>query len=74
MLVFILLYHLFTDMAYQAFREHGFPTYYGENKTAWQADITEAGLIFAFCIVAASFYIILPGIRGKEVGTHMYNL
>ena len=54
-------------MAYQAFRSHGFPTFYDENKTAWQADILESGLIFAFCIVAASFFIILPGIRGKEV-------
>ncbi|XP_052769782.1 dual oxidase maturation factor 1-like isoform X2 [Mya arenaria] len=53
-------------MAYQAFRTNGAPTYYDANPTAWQADILEAGLIFAFCIVAVSFYIILPGIRGKE--------
>lgn len=53
-------------MAYQAFRENGFPTFYAENKTAWQADLIEAGLIFAFCILAFSFYVILPGIRGKE--------
>lgn len=53
-------------MAYQAFRENGFPTFYSENKTAWQADILEAGFIFAFCILAFSFYVILPGIRGKE--------
>ena len=54
-------------MAYQAFRENGFPTFYSENKTAWQADILEAGFIFAFCILAFSFFVILPGIRGKEV-------
>ena len=61
------------SMAYQAFRENGFPTFYGESKTAWQADILEAGLIFAFCILASSFYVILPGIRGKEVSIqHLY--
>jgi len=54
-------------MAYQAFRENGGPTFYDANPTAWKADVLESGLIFAFCILAASFYIILPGIRGKEV-------
>ncbi|XP_052265458.1 dual oxidase maturation factor 1-like [Dreissena polymorpha] len=53
-------------MAFQAFRTNGAPTYYDANPTPWQADVLEAGLIFAFCIVAFSFYIILPGIRGKE--------
>lgn len=51
---------------YQAFRENGAPTYYAPNQTPWVADILEAGLIFAFCILAFSFYVILPGIRGKE--------
>ncbi|XP_053392446.1 dual oxidase maturation factor 1-like isoform X2 [Mercenaria mercenaria] len=53
-------------MAYQAFRTNGAPTYYDENPTPWQADILESGLIFAFVILAVSFYVILPGIRGKE--------
>ena len=52
---------------YDAFRENGFPTYYGEVKTAWQADILEAGLIFAFCILALAFFAILPGVQGKQV-------
>lgn len=51
---------------YDAFRENGFPTYYGEVKTAWQADILEAGLIFAFCILALAFFAILPGVQGKQ--------
>lgn len=53
-------------MAYQAFRENGAPTYYDANPTPWQADILESGLIFAFVILAVSFFVILPGIRGKE--------
>ncbi|KAL4239492.1 regulation of thyroid hormone proteinration [Mactra antiquata] len=53
-------------MAYQAFRENGVPTYYDANPTPWLADILESGLIFAFVILAASFYAVLPGIRGKE--------
>ncbi|XP_060567555.1 dual oxidase maturation factor 1-like isoform X2 [Ruditapes philippinarum] len=53
-------------MAYQAFRENGAPTWYDANPTAWQADILESGLIFAFVILAVSFFVILPGIRGKE--------
>ena len=52
---------------YDAFRANGFPTFYGEVKTAWQADIIEAGLIFAFCILALAFFAILPGIHGKQV-------
>ncbi|KAK3608266.1 hypothetical protein CHS0354_007294 [Potamilus streckersoni] len=51
---------------YSAFRTNGGPTVYPEIKTAWQADILGSGLIFAFCIVAVSFVIIIPGIRGKE--------
>ena len=33
------------------------------------ADILESGLIYAFVILAFSFFIILPGIRGKEVNS-----
>lgn len=51
---------------FDAFRVNGGPTIYPPLKTAWQADILESGLIFAFCILAFSFYIILPGVRGKE--------
>ncbi|XP_021359872.1 dual oxidase maturation factor 1-like [Mizuhopecten yessoensis] len=51
---------------YDAFRENGAPTYYGPNQTAFMTDVLEAGLIFAFIILAISFYVVLPGIRGKE--------
>lgn len=56
-------------MAYEAFRKNGEPTYYDANPTPWQADILESGFIFAFVILAFSFYVILPGIRGKEVNS-----
>ena len=52
---------------YDAFRSNGFPTYYGEVKTAWQGDIVEAGIVFAFCILALAFLSILPGFHGKQV-------
>ena len=52
---------------YDGFRSNGFPTYYGEVKTAWQADIVEAGIIFSFCILAVAFFSIMPGFHGKQV-------
>jgi len=55
------------DGIFNAFRTNGAPTYYGPNQTAWEADILEAGFIFAFVILAVSFFVVLPGIRGKEV-------
>ncbi|KAL3875859.1 hypothetical protein ACJMK2_033770 [Sinanodonta woodiana] len=51
---------------YSAFRTNGGPTVYPGIRTTWQADIIESGLIYAFCIVAVSFIIIIPGIRGKQ--------
>ncbi|KAL3875856.1 hypothetical protein ACJMK2_033767 [Sinanodonta woodiana] len=51
---------------YSAFRTNGGPTLYPEIKTAWQADILGSGLIYAFCILAVSFIVIIPGIKGKE--------
>ncbi|XP_071793939.1 dual oxidase maturation factor 1-like isoform X1 [Asterias amurensis] len=51
---------------YSALREGGAQTQYGPNKTAVTADVTEAGFIFAFIIIALSFFIILPGIRGSQ--------
>lgn len=56
-----------SDVYFAAFRFKGFwPTVYGENKTAADVDVLESGIIFAFAILAFSFYIILPGIRGAE--------
>lgn len=51
---------------YDAFRSNGAPTYYEPNQTPFAADVLESGLIFAFAILAASFFAVLPGIRGKE--------
>jgi len=52
---------------FDAFRTNGAPTYYGPNQTPVTADVLEAGLIFAFVILAISFFCVLPGIRGREV-------
>ncbi|XP_041362682.1 dual oxidase maturation factor 1-like isoform X2 [Gigantopelta aegis] len=51
---------------YTAFRKNGSPTFYGSLKTPFEADLIESGLIFCFVILAFSFFIVLPGIRGKE--------
>ncbi|XP_022096990.1 dual oxidase maturation factor 1-like [Acanthaster planci] len=51
---------------YSAFRNPGVPAIYGPNKTAVTADVTFAGFLFAFIIVAISFLIILPGIRRRN--------
>ncbi|XP_062591374.1 dual oxidase maturation factor 1-like [Saccostrea cucullata] len=51
---------------FDAFRSNGGPTYYESFKTPWMADILDAGLIYAFLSLGFSFFIILPGIRGKE--------
>ena len=45
---------------FDAFRVNGAPTYYPPNKTPFMADILESGLIFAFVILAFSFFIVLP--------------
>ncbi|XP_049791674.1 dual oxidase maturation factor 1-like isoform X3 [Schistocerca nitens] len=47
-------------------RIHGFPTQYEESKTAVTADVLEAGLILSFVILAISFYLVIPGYKGKE--------
>ena len=52
---------------YDAWRKDGGPTLYPSLKSAVTADVLEVGFIFAFVIVAFSFFIILPGFRGKEV-------
>ena len=56
---------------YSAFRTKGLPTMYASNKTAVTADVTEMGFVFGFCILALSFFIILPGIRGKQVSAFL---
>lgn len=50
-----------------SFRQQPGPTLYGENKTAVSEDLLEVGLLVAFGIIAFSFILIIPGIRGWEV-------
>lgn len=51
---------------YQAFREHGRPTYYGENRWPVTGDKVVYGILYAFLAIAFSFYVIILGIRGNE--------
>uniref|UniRef100_A0A0B6ZY84 Dual oxidase maturation factor 1 n=1 Tax=Arion vulgaris TaxID=1028688 RepID=A0A0B6ZY84_9EUPU len=53
-------------MAFDAFRTNGGPTFYGPVYLPWEADLLFSGLIFCFCILAISFYIIIPGLVGNE--------
>ncbi|XP_059172376.1 dual oxidase maturation factor 1-like isoform X2 [Physella acuta] len=53
-------------MAFEAFRTNGGPTFYDAVHIPWEADLLTSGLIFCFAILAFSFYIIIPGIVGKE--------
>lgn len=54
---------------YSALRDKPFPTLYGENRTAVTADVLEAGLILAFCILTFAFLLLIPGVRGGQVST-----
>ena len=51
-----------------SFRLQPGPTLYGENKTPVTEDLLEVGLLVAFGLIAFSFILIIPGIRGWEVG------
>ncbi|KAI8797394.1 dual oxidase maturation factor 1 [Biomphalaria glabrata] len=53
-------------MGFDAFRKNGGPTYYDAVHIPWETDLVTSGLIFSFVILAFSFYIILPGMAGKE--------
>lgn len=50
-----------------SFRQQPGPTLYGENKTPVSEDILEVGIFVAFAMIAFSFILIIPGIRGWEV-------
>ena len=54
-----------------SFRNQPYPTMYGELQTPVTQDITQMGLIFAFAIIAFSFILIIPGIRGWEVSNQL---
>ncbi|PVD38821.1 hypothetical protein C0Q70_01444 [Pomacea canaliculata] len=51
---------------YDAFRQNGAPTFYEAVHIPVEADLVVSGLVFCFVILAASFFLVLPGIRGKE--------
>ena len=50
-----------------SFRPQPLPAIYGENKTPFKNDILEVGIFVAFAMIAFSFVVIIPGIRGWEV-------
>jgi len=50
-----------------AFRNQPFPALYPSDKTPFAADQVEVGLAVACGMIAFSFVLIIPGIRGWEV-------
>ena len=57
-----------------SFRSQPAPTVYSELRTPVTEDILQVGLLYAFGIIAASFIVIIPGIRGWEVSQDSLNL
>ena len=57
-----------------SFRLQPGPTLYGENKTPVTEDLLEVGLLVAFGMIAFSFILIIPGIRGWEVSSSDHSL
>ena len=55
-----------------SFRPQPLPAIYPANPTPWAADILEVGILVAFAMIAFSFIIIIPGIRGWEVSEDFY--
>ena len=53
-----------------SFRPQPGPAIYPENKTPFMNDLVEVGIFVAFAMIAFSFVIIIPGIRGWEVSPH----
>ncbi|KAE9418052.1 hypothetical protein Angca_007721 [Angiostrongylus cantonensis] len=51
------------------FREHGAPTFYGENRTPVMLDTHIIGLCSIFIIPSLTFLIILPGIRKHRLSS-----
>ena len=50
-----------------SFRQQPTGTLYPEQHTPVTEDLLQVGLLFAFAIIAFSFILIIPGIRGSEV-------
>ena len=55
-----------------SFRQQPGPTLYSENKTPVSEDLLEVGLLVAFAMIAFSFILIIPGIRGWEVRLYSF--
>ncbi|VDM63520.1 unnamed protein product [Angiostrongylus costaricensis] len=51
------------------FREHGAPTFYGENRTPVMLDTHIVGLCSIFIIPSLTFLIILPGVRKHRLSS-----
>ncbi|GFS47752.1 dual oxidase maturation factor 1 [Trichonephila inaurata madagascariensis] len=54
---------------FQAFREYGQPTYYGENRWPVTADTVVYGILYGFLAILFSFYLIIIGIKGIDATT-----
>lgn len=52
-----------------SFRRQPFGTTYGPLKTPVGEDDVQVGLLVAFGMIAFSFLLVIPGIRGLEVNT-----
>ncbi|KAK6056317.1 hypothetical protein COOONC_06178, partial [Cooperia oncophora] len=52
---------------FTSFREHGAPTFYGENRTPVMLDTHIVGLFSIFVVPSITFLIILPGVRKKRL-------
>ena len=48
---------------FDAFRERGAPTWYGDNRTKVVADTVTLGIVLVFALFAVAFLLILPGLR-----------
>ncbi|XP_078487801.1 dual oxidase maturation factor 1-like [Ciona intestinalis] len=51
-------------MIFDAWRSNGGPTQHPAMPTAVTSDVLEIGFVFAFCILAFSFVLIIPGYKG----------
>jgi hypothetical protein len=48
---------------FDAFRERGGPTWYGDNRTKVVTDTGTLGIVLVFALFTAAFMLILPGLR-----------
>uniref|UniRef100_A0A915K150 Uncharacterized protein n=1 Tax=Romanomermis culicivorax TaxID=13658 RepID=A0A915K150_ROMCU len=57
-----------TNWWFGAFRDHGAPTWYGDNRTPVISDSTTITVSVAFGILLSAFLVIFPGIRRTVSG------